>query len=137
MSNLGKYQEFTTEAKGAGGVENFLKLIEADAIARATPELYARAVAATLVAAAGLSMVGFRVDRWLKTRARLGSEAGAAREELRAAGAHEPAESPSVESGLPGVATDAEPGSCCRCGQPDCDTRCESSGLTRSTDRRR
>jgi hypothetical protein len=39
VSNLGKYQDLTTLAKDAGGVDNYMKSIELDAVIDAAPKL--------------------------------------------------------------------------------------------------
>jgi hypothetical protein len=41
MSNLGRYQEFTTAAKAAGGVDKYLRHIKAGAVLKAAPVLLA------------------------------------------------------------------------------------------------
>lgn len=38
MSNLGRYQEFTTQAKEAGGVDSLLDAIKRDAVSEAKPK---------------------------------------------------------------------------------------------------
>lgn len=53
MSNLGRYQEFTTAAKAAGGVDEYLRHIEVGAIVKAAPLL--------LIAGAGLGWAGRRL----------------------------------------------------------------------------
>lgn len=70
MGNLGVYEEFTTLAKGMGGVDSYLESIAAAAVSEATPKLVAKSAGATavvgvLVAAA---IVGGKA-LWAKHRA--------------------------------------------------------------------
>lgn len=66
MSNLGRYQEFTTAAKAAGGVDAYLRDIEVGAIVKAAPVL--------LIAGAGLGWAGRRlVEKAQKAKAALSS----------------------------------------------------------------
>jgi hypothetical protein len=44
MSNLGPYQEFTTQAKAAGGVDALLDAIKRDAVSEAAPKFEGRGV---------------------------------------------------------------------------------------------
>ena len=44
MSNLGPYQEFTTQAKAAGGVHELLDAIKRDAVSEAAPKYEGRGV---------------------------------------------------------------------------------------------
>lgn len=55
MSNLGKYQEVVTDAKRFGGMEDYLRLIEARAVTRATPRLVTQSVIGTLLVVAGVA----------------------------------------------------------------------------------
>lgn len=48
MSNLGAYQEITTAAKAAGGVEQMVKAIERGAVWKAAPVILAAGAAAAL-----------------------------------------------------------------------------------------
>jgi hypothetical protein len=82
MSNLGAYQDFVTDAKQLGGVQSYLRLLEANAVANAAPRLYARAVILTLVALGGMAALGLEAKRRLQARDTLRCEADAAREQL-------------------------------------------------------
>ena len=122
MSNLGAYQDFATDAKQLGGVESYLKIIEADAVASATPRLYARAVAATLIVVASLAAASLGANRWLKARGALASAAGGARQRLIAA-AQQSVESAGGDHAHPGAAAAAESRTCSSCGRPGHDKR--------------
>lgn len=64
MSNLGRYQEFTTEAAKHGGVDEYLHDIAVGAIVKAAPVL--------LIAGVGLGWVGRRlVEKANKAKAAL------------------------------------------------------------------
>ena len=52
MSNLGPYQEFTTQAKAAGGVDALLDIIKRDAISEAAPKYQGRGVIVGVIATA-------------------------------------------------------------------------------------
>lgn len=82
MSNLGRYQELVTEAKSLGGVENYLNLIEANAVANAAPRLVVRGAVVTLVAVGGIAAVALEVKRRIDARSALAEAAGAARDSL-------------------------------------------------------
>lgn len=84
MSNLGRYQELVTEAKSLGGVENYLKLIEANAVASAAPRLVAQGAAVTLLAVGGVAGVVLEMKRRIDKRRALATEAEAARQSLTA-----------------------------------------------------
>lgn len=50
MSNLGSYQEFTTQAKAAGGVDALLDAIKRDAVSEAAPKFEGKGVIITAAA---------------------------------------------------------------------------------------
>lgn len=67
MSNLGRYQEFTTEAAKHGGVDDYLHDIAVGAIVKAAPVL--------LLAGVGLGWAGRRlVEKAQKAKAALSSK---------------------------------------------------------------
>ena len=68
LSNLGPYQEFVTAAKMFGGVDDYIKLFEENAVARATPRIVFRSAVATIAAIAGMTAVAVEVTRWRNAR---------------------------------------------------------------------
>ena len=69
MSNLGPYQEFVTAAKTFGGVDDYIKLFEENAVARATPRIVVHSAVATIAAIAGVTAVAVKVMRFKNARA--------------------------------------------------------------------
>ena len=60
MSNLGRYQEFTTQAKAAGGVDSLLDAIKHDAVSEAAPKYEGRGVIiGTIITATAFGIVKF------------------------------------------------------------------------------
>ena len=77
MSNLGRYQDIVVEAAQAGGVDNLIKSIEANAVAKAAPRKFlAGAGVATAVFAIG-SMGWKRFSESRRTSEQQASEAKA------------------------------------------------------------
>ena len=113
MSNLGAYQDFATDAKQFGGVERYLRTIEANAVAGAAPRLYARAAVSTLVVLGGLAAIHLEAKRRLEARRTLERGAGAAREHLLAS--EQIVESHSFDQRHRGPRSDAR--TCSWCGQ--------------------
>ncbi|MCD0453347.1 hypothetical protein LO762_29820 [Actinocorallia sp. API 0066] len=69
MGNLGKYQDFTTEAKLAGGVENLIEIIEKAAVASKSAGLRAQGAGLGI---AGVLVVGgaaVATRRFLRSKA--------------------------------------------------------------------
>ncbi|SCF58267.1 hypothetical protein [Streptomyces sp. Cmuel-A718b] len=76
--NLGLYQDITTAAKDAGGVDKLISNIEAAAVSKAFPKAFSQGVGACAVAVGGVAFVGFAVKRHRakrEIRAALASEA--------------------------------------------------------------
>lgn len=65
MSNLGAFQEITTAAKAAGGVDLLIKAIEKGAVQKAAPPLLATGLGAGVALGVGASL---GVKRWLDQR---------------------------------------------------------------------
>lgn len=60
MSNLGRYQEFTTQAKAAGGVDSLLDAIKHDAVSEAAPKYEGRGViVGTIITATAFGIAKF------------------------------------------------------------------------------
>ena len=82
MSNLGRYQDIVTDAKRLGGVEDYLRLIEARAVTRATPRLVARSVGGTLVVVASIAGFALEIRRRMAARHELVVAADAVRSQM-------------------------------------------------------
>ena len=81
MSNLGKYQDIVTAAARNGGVDNLIKIIEDNAVAKTAPRIFVKgAGAATALIAIGVLAVKHFSD---KNRARE-VRANEAKEQLKA-----------------------------------------------------
>lgn len=65
MSNLGAFQEITTAAKAAGGVDHLIKAIEKGAVQKAAPSLLATGLGAGVALGVGVSL---GAKRWLGQR---------------------------------------------------------------------
>lgn len=65
MSNLGPYQDITTAAKAAGGVDLLIKAIEKGAVQKAAPSLLGTGLGAGVALGVGASL---GVKRWLDQR---------------------------------------------------------------------
>ena len=60
MSNLGPYQELTTQAKAAGGVDALLDIIKRDAVSEAAPKYQGRGViVGAIITAAAFGIANF------------------------------------------------------------------------------
>ena len=64
MSNLGPYQEFTTQAKAAGGVVALLDAIKRDAVSEAAPKYEGRGV----IIGAIITATAFGIARFLRNK---------------------------------------------------------------------
>ncbi|MDQ0144720.1 hypothetical protein [Pseudarthrobacter niigatensis] len=80
MSNLGLYQQITTAAKAAGGVEQLIKHIEFDAVKKAAPAL----VGVGVLIGAGAKPALDASKRGLARLKGSGAAAAEAKERLRA-----------------------------------------------------
>lgn len=82
MSNLGRYQDFATEAKRAGGVvDSFIAAIEKDAVTKAFPKIFG---AGLLVAGAVASATVAVAKRYSDLRVLREAQAKEAREQVKA-----------------------------------------------------
>lgn len=64
MSNLGPYQEFTTQAKAAGGVDALLDIIKRDAVSEAAPKYEGRGV----IVGAIITAAAFGIAKFLRNK---------------------------------------------------------------------
>ena len=64
MSNLGPYQEFTTQAKAAGGVGALLDTIKRDAVSEAAPKYERRGV----IVGAIITAAAFGIAKLLRSK---------------------------------------------------------------------
>ena len=64
MSNLGRYQEFTTQAKAAGGVDALLDIIKRDAVSEAAPKYEGRGV----IVGAIITAAAFGIAKFLRNK---------------------------------------------------------------------
>ena len=64
MSNLGSYQEFTTQAKAAGGVGALLDIIKRDAVSEAAPKYERRGV----IVGAIITAAAFGIAKLLRNK---------------------------------------------------------------------
>ena len=65
MSNLAGYQDITTAAKAAGGVDRYLEFIQKMAVKEAAPSLYATGLGVGAAIGVGATL---GVKRWLDQR---------------------------------------------------------------------
>ena len=64
MSNLGPYQEFTTQAKAAGGVDRLLDAIKHDAVSAAAPKYEGKGV----IIGAIITAAAFGIAKFLRNK---------------------------------------------------------------------
>ena len=64
MSNLGPYQEFTTQAKAAGGVDALLDAIKRDAVSEAAPKFEGKGV----IICAIITAAAFGIAKFLRNK---------------------------------------------------------------------
>ena len=64
MSNLGPYQEFTTQAKAAGGVDALLDIIKRDAVSEDAPKYEGRGV----IVGAIITAAAFGIAKFLRNK---------------------------------------------------------------------
>lgn len=87
MSNLGKYQELTTAAAQAGGVDQLIKNIEAGAVAKAEPKLLLEgSLIAVLTCSALIGIGGAVRQQWRKRQTKLKEAENAKRKMLAMTG---------------------------------------------------
>lgn len=82
--NLGGYQDIVTKAKQLGGVDNLINAIEAGAVAKASPKIFAKGAGAGalgMLLVTGLAVGGKRVVDSKRARERAACEA---KEQLKA-----------------------------------------------------
>jgi len=78
MGNLGRYQDIVTEAKQLDGVDNLINAIEAGAVAKASPKIFAKGAgtcALGMLIVTGLAVGGKRVVDRKRARERAACEA--------------------------------------------------------------
>lgn len=92
MSNLGKYQDLTTLAKGAGGVDNFIESVELDAVLNAAPKLIIPSLAIGAALAWGVKSL-------LEKRDTIRQAAQDAKDQIRAKAAESATPNPPVVAG--------------------------------------
>ncbi|MDW8806299.1 hypothetical protein P1P68_16280 [Streptomyces scabiei] len=84
MGNLGKYQDITTQAAQAGGVDKWIEVIEEVAAAKAFPKAFSKGAgvgALSALAVAGLAVISKRALDERRAREALADEA---KEQLKA-----------------------------------------------------
>ncbi|MEU4179315.1 hypothetical protein [Streptomyces sp. NPDC026589] len=82
--NLGHYQEITTAAKEAGGVDKLISSIEAAAASKAFPKAFGLGIGACALTVGGVAVATVAVKRALTERRTRVTMASEAKEVLRA-----------------------------------------------------